>query len=216
MKLKHCLVIFTLVFVCSAATAFASVVEYTDTTSFNNAVSGATTYNFESTVAPNQWTQGNPNVVVGPVTFAPDSSGTLWIFGDNYYANTFGGVAFISAQEGSLTGSNNVTATLAGATAIGFYYGPADDAGGAITVTINGVSYNLAIPAVFATAGFVGFTSDTPITSVAFTEMGLGMDITQFILGTANSTTSVPEPTSMLLLGLGLMGLAGVRRKFKN
>jgi hypothetical protein len=28
-------------------------------------------------------------------------------------------------------------------------------------------------------------------------------------------STSVPEPTSILLLGLGLIGLAGVRRKFK-
>jgi hypothetical protein len=33
---------------------------------------------------------------------------------------------------------------------------------------------------------------------------------------TGTAATSVPEPTTMLLLGLGLMGLAEVRRKFKN
>ncbi|TSA46182.1 MAG: PEP-CTERM sorting domain-containing protein [Deltaproteobacteria bacterium] len=32
----------------------------------------------------------------------------------------------------------------------------------------------------------------------------------------ANNATSVPEPANVLLLGIGLMGLAVVRRKYRG
>ena len=37
-----------------------------------------------------------------------------------------------------------------------------------------------------------------------------------FTVGTAEGSTSVPEPTTMLLFGLGLIGVLGIRRKIKK
>lgn len=74
----------------------------------------------------------------------------------------------------------------------------------------------------FAGMGFNGVGEETGViellgtyTSITFTDSA-NEYWHGFTIGVASTTSSVAEPTTMLLLGLGLVGLAGVRRKFKN
>jgi hypothetical protein len=63
---------------------------------------------------------------------------------------------------------------------------------------------------------FVGFSSDVPLTSMSITADSLTYyypTVDHFYVGTP---FSVPEPATMLLLGSGLVGFLGFRKKFRK
>ena len=219
MRTKYWFAFAALTFICSTAPASATVTEFTSMAAFNAAVSGETTYNFEG-IAPAGGYINVPSggITVGGVTFSDNYPGNnAYVIDANaFYANY--GASFFSGQsnEGGDTAYVNAT-LLSGVTAIGFSYGSYLDPSLPFTVTLStGDIFNLLLP---TTRGidtdFVGFTSDTPITSVLFTLPGrvLAMDITQFEVGSA---APVPEPSTFLLIGAGLGGLALLKRRTRK
>ncbi|HEY2341254.1 MAG TPA: hypothetical protein VGH75_12035, partial [Steroidobacteraceae bacterium] len=77
-----------------------------------------------------------------------------------------------------------VLCTLSGSRAIGFIYGDFADGGGLpFTVTLSsGDSFELSTPPnPGLDTGFIGFVSDTPITSINFRNDGVGFDVLQVV-----------------------------------
>jgi hypothetical protein len=195
-----------------ASLASATTTEYTDVLSFEAAVLPPSTYNFEG-IAPSG-SVSFVDVTVGGATFTAGGGSNYDVVIDSNAGIGNYGSSFFSGEAGVPgVAPSEVVCTLAGAMALGFTYGDWADAAILFTVTLStGDIFTLTTPsnAGFAT-GFVGFVSDTPITSVTFADNGSAFDVLQF--SESAGATSVPEPGTLALTATGLLGMALLGRR---
>src|ERR1700682_4375421 len=188
----------------------ASTTEYTDVLSFDAAVLPPSNYNFEGIAPIGSFSPGD--VTVGGATFTAGGGFDYVIDSTAPFANY--GASFFSGQSGNPgVDPSEVVCTLSGSTAIGFTYGDNADAALAFTVTLStGDSFALTTPLNNGVdTGFVGFVSDTPITSVTFADNGSSFDVINF--AESAPATSVPEPGTLALMATGLLGMALLGRR---
>jgi hypothetical protein len=60
--------------------------------------------------------------------------------------------------------------------------------------------------------GFIGFVSNTPITSIRFSNNGVGFDVLEVVSSSAGAA-GVPEPAPLELMASGLLALAVLIRR---
>jgi hypothetical protein len=182
--------------------------------------SSPTTINFEG-IAPNGGLEyygvgPGSSTNVGGVNFAVGPAGTetvFFLFGDGCcYGYT---MSAISMQTESFDYPEDLLITpSASVTALGFDFGTLGG-GNTATITLSDGSVQTVTDVVAnPNFQFFGVTAPGGITSVDITVSGTaGLDLADFSYGTANGSSPVPEPGTMLLLGSGLLGLAGVVRR---
>ena len=131
-------------------------------------------------------------------------------FGADMMAPGLGGVDLVEGLTDNVFSFDIVTIDQGN---IGLTLGVQDTFGGTDSYTFLNAGVGTESVAFSLFAG-VDFTS---INSISLTvEGGMASDLTLDQLATSGSPASVPEPTALMLLSGGLLGLSGIRRKRKK
>jgi hypothetical protein len=190
---------------------------YNSGAAWTAALSGSpTTVNFEGIAPDNSFVSygvgPGSNTTVGGVNFAVGAAGTdniFFILGDGYYSYP---MSTISLQPFTFNDPADLLITLPSAvTALGFDFGNFSGDGTATITLSDGSVQTVTAPASWDLA-FFGVTAPGGITSVEITvPNSYGLQLADLSYGTA--ATATPEPSSFLLLGSGVLALAGMMRR---
>ncbi len=198
----------------ASSQALAGVVTFTDRLAWEAAVGGVFTLEDFSSVSSAVYETTPVDVGDFTVSVSGTTFGSSW---HNISSTGAGGAAFNSVNG---TQQLNVATGDQGGTTLAFDFNifafGADFAGVSDSRTTSIFIDGLQIDIPALTGGFFGFVSDTAFNSnllalTAGSADGFGMDNLVY----ASQSSSVPEPGSLALLGLGLAGIGFARRKSK-
>lgn len=185
---------------------------------FLSNLTGVGTEDFESFLSGSTAPLTTDFGVAGTATL--QGVGTV-VDGVNAFRRAYSGSNYYETNTGNFT--INFSDSIA---AFGFFGIDIGDFSGQATVTLsNGElrTYNIGHTIGSSANGALLFwgiiDTDELFTSITIGNTGSSADwfgFDDFTIGTAEQVNPVPEPTTMLLLGAGLAGIAGMRKKFNK
>ena len=210
-----------------AAAQAGPITVYGSRAAFLAATTGVTTMDFEAQNlnGDDGFRSFGTTMVVGDVTFTqPD--GRMFVFGKSYYPTP--GVTSDYLNAPNCCGTGGVSVTFASPSyALGMDLGIQNNwsnygAGfNAVSFTLStGETFSVVAPMLWETGNplmFYGFSSTVPFTSVLMVSPSEGLAFDNFsYTSNAVGQSTVPDPgSSLLLLGMGLVGLRAWRKRLQ-
>lgn len=207
----------------------AAVVTFTDRITWQNATSSVNTVAFEgiATLGGSPVQYGGAGLTQGLDTFQGfnDTASTQANLEVNWPNVNWGSQAFLEGPADNANGQH-ITVTLpAGIFAVGsdiMLYDPntPSSLGEGITVQLStgATIYPATTNSGFTSRAFIGFTSDTPISSITLfpsNDPAGHLSLDNFSTG-GQAVSQTPEAASMLLCGAGLLLMVGLLRRSSN